>query len=231
MRREEQPCPCSRAGRGSSQHRTQERSGWGDHWGSSGPAPPPGSPESPLGVVGSLGELQPSQAGSGAAPPVCCGCGRADPGLWSCAGSCPLPKLRGAGTARGAGIWEGKCLEMIAEPLPAPCAGSAGLKHLLGTVASRADPELFLLPYMCWRLCRERVGPCCVALLLSLPVPSARAIPQGTGCSLASACAPPGVLFYPFFPCQSMAVPAAVGRSRGYIHQILQGKAPSPQDR
>nr|XP_041576246.1 uncharacterized protein LOC121470967 [Taeniopygia guttata] len=75
---------------------------------------------------------------------------------------------------------------MIAEPLPAPCAGSAGLKHLLGTITSRADPELFLLPCTCWRLCREGVGFCCVALLLSLPVPSARAIPQGTGCSLAS---------------------------------------------
>lgn len=33
---------------------------------------------------------------------------------------------------------------------------------------SRAFPA----PWMCWRLCRECVGPCCVALLLSLPVPS-----------------------------------------------------------
>uniref|UniRef100_A0A8C0VJ73 Sterile alpha motif domain containing 11 n=1 Tax=Cyanistes caeruleus TaxID=156563 RepID=A0A8C0VJ73_CYACU len=60
------------------------------------------------------------------------------PGAVQGSGSCPRSGAAAAGTARekGVGKWEGKCVEMIAEPLAAPCAGSAGSEHLMAAITS-----------------------------------------------------------------------------------------------
>lgn len=158
--------------------------------------------------------------------------------VWMGSQSCHLPEGRGCScrdsegeAGEGAGNWEGKCVEMVPEPLPAACAGSAGLGHLTGTITSCADPELFLLPGCAGGFAGSAWGP--AAWLCSFPClfPQTWAIPQGIGCSLASVpVLPTVVLFYPFFRCHSVGkcCPSCCGQERGLYPSDPPGKSPKP---
>lgn len=151
--REEQPCPCSRPCSAS----PESSSGF---W-----RAPVQHPSSGAASAVAVAQAQPDTDPG-------CSLSRSNGSPGSCAGSSGVgqqPQLSPAQTwglqlqgQEGSRKRGREMCAVIAEPLPAPCAAPAALKHLLGAVTSvKTHPELFLLPWMCWRLCWSVWGPVC----------------------------------------------------------------------
>lgn len=215
--REEQPCPCSRPSSAS----PESSSGF---W-----RAPVQHPSSGAASAVAVAQTQPDTDPG-------CSLSRSNGSPGSCAGSSGVgqqPQLSPAQTwglqlqgQEGSRKRGREMCAVIAEPLPAPCAAPAALKNLLGAVTSvKITSRAFPASLDVLEALLECVGPC--VWLCSFPW----AVPQGIAAP--SPCSPPWCCFIHFplaVPCGG-AVPAAVGWSKGYVHQIHQGRAPSPQDR